>query len=294
VCRSLERLKFLCEGASGRKVLFKFAGLSTAPGTTHSLAEVHAQKLARLARRGFTPAPLATAHGFVATEWLEGRPLTAADGSPEVLVRIGRYIAAASGPPLSVSAARSARNRLETMLSVNAREALGDEWADLALSIFRPIALLESAPRAGDGAMAPHEWIADKAGSIMKTDAGGHELDPTWTGRQPVLWDLAGAMLEWDLDPDGARALLDGFVEGGGSSRAPLALDAYAAAYAAHRLGQIGLARETEEDLDEKESLSLEYERWREKLRLCLEGRSAPARSRDDMASDASWANRAP
>ena len=101
----------------------------------------------------------------------------------ELLGRVGRYVAAASGPPLSASAARSARNCLETMLSVNTREALGDEW------------------------------IAAGAGSVQKTDAGGQELDPMWTGRQPVLWDLAGAMLEWDLDPVGEHALLSGFPE---------------------------------------------------------------------------------
>jgi len=287
VCRNLERPKLLCEGSSGRRILFKFAGLTTAPGATLSLAEVHAQKLARLARRGFTPAPLATAHGFVATEWIEGRPMVAAEASPDFLGRVGRYVAAASGPPLSASAARSARNRLETMLSVNTREALGDDWADQALSLFRPIAILENTPRAGDGHMAPHEWIAAGDGSIQKTDAGGHELDPTWTGRQPVLWDLAGAMLEWDLDPEGERAFLDGFAVGGGHSRAPLALDAYRAAYAAHRVGQVGFARDTEEDPDERERLGAEYERWRDKLALCLGGHKGPSSSRAAIVSRA-------
>ncbi len=29
-----------------------------------------------------------------------------------------------------------------------------------------------------------------------KVDVGGHDLDHTWTGSQPVPWDLAGAMEE--------------------------------------------------------------------------------------------------
>lgn len=270
VCRGLERPKFLCEGESGRKLLFKFAGLATAPGTSLSLASVHARKLARLAERGFTPSPVATTHGFVATEWIQGRPLRASDASPERLSRLGRYVAAASGPPLSVAAARAARNRLETMLAVNTREALGDDSADVALSLFRPIAILEGMSRCGDGHMAPHEWIGCPEGPIQKTDAGGHDLDPTWTGRQPVLWDLAGASLEWDLCPSEQQTLLDGFAAGGGGCCAPLALDAYMAAYAAHRAGQVRFARDIDKDPRERARLDLEYERWRGKLAGCL------------------------
>ena len=270
VCGTLERPKLLGEGASGRRVLFKFAGFATAPGTSLSLAEVHAQKLTRLADRGFTPPPVSTAHGFVATDWLEGRALSAADARPDLIRRIGCYVAAASGPPLSVSAARGARNRVETMLSVNTSEALGDDAAAVALSLFRPVAVLENMPRSGDGHMAPHEWIETPDGRVQKTDAGGHELDPTWTGRQPVLWDLAGAILEWDLSPSMERELLGGFTQSGGYPCAPLALDAYRAAYAAHRIGQVRMARDLETDRDEQERLESEYERWRGKLQSCF------------------------
>ncbi|HEY2924848.1 MAG TPA: hypothetical protein VGJ98_07755, partial [Candidatus Eisenbacteria bacterium] len=203
VCRVLEQPKLLCEGESGRRILFKFAGLASAPGSPSSMAEVHARRLARLAREDLTAAPLGIAHGFVATDWLDGRPLAATDASPDLLRRIGRYIAAAAGPPLSVAASRAARNRLETMLCSNAGEALGDEAANAAVSLVRPVPVLTQTPRSGDGHLAPHEWIATREGRVLKTDAGGHDLDPTWTGRQPVLWDLAGAVLEWDLDDAG-------------------------------------------------------------------------------------------
>ena len=275
VCPHLERPKFLAAGASGRRVLFKFAGFATAPGTTLSLAEVQAQKMARLAERGLTPAPLGSAHGFVATEWIEGVPLRTHDATPELMRRVGGYVATASGPPLSASAARSARNRLETMLSVNAGEALGEGAASAALTLFRPIAVLENMPRSGDGHLAPHEWIRRPDGHVLKTDAGGHEMDHTWTGRQPVLWDLAGAILEWDLDPVLERELLDGFTRAGGHPCASLALDAYRAAYAAHRVGQVRLAQDLAHDSGEGERLEREYERWRGKLQHCF-GALAP------------------
>jgi hypothetical protein len=280
ICRSLERPKLLCEGASGRRILFKFVGLASAPGTSCSLAEVHARQIARLAAEGLTPAPLGVAHGFVATEWLEGRPLRASDATPDLLRRVGSYIAAAAGPRLSDSSARASRVRLETMLCRNAAESLGGDAAVAAGALLRPVPILEEMPRAGDGHLAPHEWIATTDGRILKTDAGGHDLDPIWTGRQPVLWDLAGAILEWDLDELGVSVLLEGFTTGGGPRCAPMALDAYRAAYAAHRLGQVRHGTVVEKDACEREHLDRGYQRWRAILATHL-GLMAPPSSED-------------
>jgi hypothetical protein len=274
VCRALEQPKLLCEGESGRRILFKFAGLATAPGYSSSLAKVHARRLARLAREALTPAPLGTAHGFVATEWLDGRPLEASDASPDLLRRVGGYIAAAAGPPLSEAVARAARNRLETMLCANACEALGVEAANAALALVRPVPILVRTRRSGDGHLAPHEWIVTREGRVLKTDAAGHDLDPTWTGRQPVLWDLAGAVLEWGLDDAASSALLEGFTAGGGERCAPIALDAYGAAYAAHRLGQVRFAADVETDPAERDRLARDEERWRAALAIRLGARS--------------------
>jgi hypothetical protein len=279
VCRTFERAKFLCEGGSGRKILFKFAGLATAPGMRASAAEVSMLRVARLAREGLAAAPLGTAHGFLASEWLDGKPLDASGASPALLRRIGGYIAAASGPPLSDGAARAARTRLETMLCVNVREALGDDAASTALSLIRPVPVLDSTPRCGDGRLAPHEWIATRDGRVLKTDAGGHDLDQSWSGRQPVFWDLAGALLEWDLDESGERFLLDGFVARGGARSAPFVLGAYGVAYAAHRAGLTKTGLELETDVEERARLEKEYERWRDRLGHLL-GKQSPIEMR--------------
>ncbi len=270
VCPGFERPKILCEGESGRRILFKFAGLATAPGAASYAAEVHARKLGRLALEGLTPAPLGTAHGFIATEWIAGRPLDASDATPDLLRRIGGYVTAAAGPALSSTAARASRARLETMLCVNASEALGDDAARAAFSLLGPIPALEGMPRSGDGHLAPHEWIVTPQGRILKTDAGGHDFDPTWTGRQPVLWDLAGAVLEWNLEAGQVAALLDGFHAAGGEPFGPFALDAYCAAYAAHRMGQFRHGADLETDPDERRRMEGSYRKWRDLLAALL------------------------
>jgi len=134
--------------------------------------------------------------------------------------------------------------------------------------------VLEQMPRCGDGSLAPHEWIKTLDGDVMKLDAGGHDLDPTWTGRQPLVWDLAGAILEWDLDPAMEEALRAAYSKAGGYPCAPLALDAYRAAYAAHRVGQVRIAHDAETDPVERSRLERAYERWRAKLARSLPGQA--------------------
>ncbi|MGE5179450.1 MAG: hypothetical protein ACM3PF_10180 [Bacteroidota bacterium] len=266
VCRALERPKLLCAARDGRRVLFKFCGFATAPGLERTLASMVARRGAPLAALGFAPRLLGEAHGFVAWEWVEGRPLGAQDASFPVLERLGAYVAHAAGPALTTTRADGARARLETMLLSNARECLGEDGAAAAVSELRRIPAAAGTPSAGDGHMAPHEWIRSRSGAIVKTDIGGHDVDHTWTGEQPVHWDLAGALEEWDLRGAQAEALIRGYEEAGGHTVEPATLRAYRAAYAAHRAGQAAFFAPLESDAMERDRLERDFERWREQL----------------------------
>jgi len=272
VARPLERPKLLATAPDGARAFVKFCGTAAAPGTSlgPSLAAQTAARSVRLARAGFAPRVLGESGGFVAWEWIEGTPLDHRDASFPFLARLGAYLASASLPPLSRDAAQAARDRTEEMLRANAFECLGAEAARAARSGMTRHPVPIGAPQAGDGRLAPHEWIRPRWGSVFKTDVGGHDVDHTWTGPQPVHWDLAGALEEWDLHGARAEAMLRAYRQAGGISIAPAALDGYRAAYAAHRAGQAAFFRDIEPDPDERDRLGRAFERWRGRLAQAL------------------------
>ncbi|HWG83910.1 MAG TPA: hypothetical protein VNT60_00405, partial [Deinococcales bacterium] len=85
----------------------------------------------------------------------------------------------------------------------------------------------------GDGRLDPCEWVRTGDGRLLKTDAAGHDHDHTVVGPQPLAWDLAGALVEWE----DRAAVQDGFTTSGGHVPARPLLDFYEAAYCAFRLG---------------------------------------------------------
>jgi hypothetical protein len=264
VCRPLERPKFLCVSQRGDRVLFKFAGIAAAQGFERSLASVTARRAASMAALGFSPGILGEAHGFVAWEWIDGRPLGHEDASYPFLNRMGTYIARAAGPPLDSAATAAARARIDAMLLTNARECLGNEAHDAVAAELLRNPGQPGLPSAGDGRLAPHEWIRSKNGVVLKVDVGGHDVDHTWTGAQPVPWDLAGAIEEWGLNGSQEAAMLRGYEEAGGPPVGPAALRLYRLAYAAHRAGQSSMFSQSEDDPDERGRLAREYDRWRD------------------------------
>ena len=274
VPRALERTKLLVTGRSGRRVLFKFAGLATAPRGRGSMADAIARRISDLSRQGWVAPSLGVTRGFVALEWLAGAPCAAASARHEDLACVAAYLVASARGPLPPRVARTARERLVAMTRTNTAEALGEELAHAAVEVLVGSGAPQNdMPAAGDGRMAPHEWIRTPEGRLVKTDAGGHELDHTWVGRQPLPWDLAGTILEWDLDGDRAAELVADF-ESRSGLRVRESLPGYLVAYAAHRLGQCRFFAETEPDPLEREILERGLERWRETVARLLTNRA--------------------
>lgn len=229
-----ERMKFLCTRPDHTAVLWKFHGFDSPDPFSR---DTPIDRSMSLAADGFVPAPLGQVHGFVAVPWIEGARLTRADAAePAVLEHVARYLVRAAGPPLSDAETRASLTRLAGMLYWNTKEMLGEAAAEHARSWLR-FAENAGAPRTyGDGRLAPHEWIRTRTGQLLKTDHSGHDCDHTIIGRQSLLWDIAGVIVEWDLDWAGASPLLRS-VEQDGISFNPNALTFYRMAYAAFRLG---------------------------------------------------------
>jgi hypothetical protein len=266
VAATFERQKVLCMGPRSR-VLWKFCGLGARDHGLGSATDNAIQRMQSLNRTELVPSPLGTCLGFVGMDWVEGQRLRREDGQNAAIVNhLGRYFLRAARPGLANGEAESAIDRLQNMLYWNAKETLGEEAAERAAGLAEPArnAYLDLAY--GDGRPAPHEWVRTSAGKIVKTDCTGHATDHTLVGRQSVLWDLAGAIVEWDLQGTQIESLTRPLVEANVSVD-PAALQFYHAAYAAFRMGLTSLsATQAGDDPEEKQRLLTASEHYKQKL----------------------------
>lgn len=254
ICTAFERIKYRYTLQSGQQVLCKFLGLaSSAPTLTTTTAAAAAALNARADKGLATPA-LGTAYGFLATEWMPGAPLERSALSPALLETLGRYIAQVAGPAMPDDEAGMAIERLAEMLYVNTGEALGETAAALAQRLPRPPSA--SLQCYGDGHLQPYEWLYDQAHHLRKTDSVGHDCDHTLVGKQAVAWDLAGAIVEWQLEGEASARWFRAFHVAGGAPIDPDTLHFYRAAYLAFRLGQCTLAAQVHDPYERGRLLS--------------------------------------
>ncbi len=250
----MERLKFL---SPDRKTLFKFEGLGPSGDAARGRASL-------LGEAGLSPKSSDADHGFLAYTWLGGQPLSRKDLSVPFLEHIAQYCAFRA---LNF-AADSEQTELGQMLEHNVQQEFG---CDLALhrDEFIPRNLVLA-----DGRMQPFEWVAS-GGRFYKTDAISHGDDHFFPGPCDVAWDLAGAAVEWHLDPSAMDFLVTRFRQLSGidaSRRIPI----YTLAYCVFRLGFCKMAASAAPNLGERRRLLLAHRGYRAQaaLLLCQRGLS--------------------
>jgi hypothetical protein len=240
IAQLFEQPKYLVRAATDNAVLLKFGGFTlagiTLEGMPLSAAEHQLDRLHALADAGFTPRPGGCTDGWLLLPWVRGRQLTAHDADKVIPHRAAAYITRAAESPMGPHEATEAFNRLRSILLVNSEHLLG-QTAAARLARLSDLIAPEIQRREigsyGDGRLAPHEWI-DTGDEILKVDAAGHVHDHTAVGRQSLLWDVAGAAVEWRLEHNTACDLAFAV----GASRMPRVVIAYyCAAYAAFRAG---------------------------------------------------------
>jgi hypothetical protein len=234
VCLPFERTKFLCRTRDGVGVLWKFNGLGSAFGSQRN-----GRKFPHLG--GF--------RGFGATRWIEGAPLNRNDTTLALKKILAVHLDNVAGSPMSFDEIESGIERLSSMARHNLSRAVPDfddcEIEFLASGgreFFRQNPSDKTARSYGDGRMAPHEWIRDSK-KTFKTDIGGHDADHTMVGRQSVLWDIAGALIEWNL-ADGNASSFFAELQQRGIRVNETALKFFELSYAAFRFGQCSLCAE--------------------------------------------------
>jgi hypothetical protein len=247
---AFERLKFLATRDGGERLLLKFAGLGAIGERKLGMARA-------LHAAGFTPEPIGLVHGFIAERWrADARPLAQGDSPVEA---IGRYIGARARLFPAASASGASIEELVTMCRRNIGLAMGGEAAATAERHDAGRLSSRIRPVRTDNKLDREEWLRTDHGRLLKTDALDHHQAHDLVGCQDAAWDVAGAIVEFELDQGQARTLI---------AATGLQVDAellrfYRLAYSAFRLGQAVLA-------DRSAGRGLDEERYARALRQLL------------------------
>jgi hypothetical protein len=218
-----ERRKYRSRGT-----LMRFVGLG-------GVAQARLARARDLADSGFSPRPSGLAHGFLSRELVPGVPLARGEVDGELLERMACYLAHLRG---TFALSGSARTELGEMIEANLAGLPGASRAT-RLAPFG-----DEPPVAVDGRMMPHEWLRTPGG-YLKVDALDHHDDHFFPGPVDIAWDLAGAIVEFDMAPDARGALVERYRRASGDRTIAKRLPYYTAAYLAARIGYTSLAAET-------------------------------------------------
>lgn len=256
-----ERRKFLTS-IGGEPVLLKFAGLAAIGERKLAMART-------LYSEDLVAEPLGLVHGFIAERWCE-RATHLEREKP--VTDIGRYLATRSRLLPATSGSGASLDQLLTMAKRNIGLELGeaaggglDSWKPRLDALERRMVRVRT-----DNKLDRHEWLRKSDGKLIKTDALDHCQAHDLIGCQPIEWDVAGAIVEFDLDQDQARGLIREIEDAGWPVQQEL-LEFSRIAYLAFRLGRARLGAEMSPA--EAPHLNRAGDRYAAELQLLLECR---------------------
>lgn len=215
-----ERLKYL--GRQGMEPRFyKFAGFG-------SYGEQAFQREDEVALADYGPVPRSETDGYVSFPYIEGRPMAADDLTEGVISRLAAYCAfrARAFPDETADVAA-----LQRMAEHNLEELGLEGAANLRLECAVVV----------DARMQPHEWLLTGSGQMMKTDSGSHGDDHFFPAATDVAWDLAGAIVEWQMNAAQIATFLEMYRRASGDSPQSRITD-YITAYTVFRCAYCTMA----------------------------------------------------
>jgi hypothetical protein len=251
----LEMAKFL---SADRTDFYKFEGFG------HFGQEI-ADRASLLAERGIGPNHSNSSQGFGRYQVLNGRLLRADDLSENLLRTVANYCAMRAS---ALPASHAEQSAIGEMMRWNLQCEFGVE-----LTASQSNLVLER-PVVADGRMLPHEWmeIGDR---IMKLDAASHGDDHFMPGPCDIAWDLAGFIVEWNLDRQATEFLLEAYRRQSGDGGAEARLRPYLLAYTAFRMGWSKMAAQACAGQPDESLLRRDCLRYRNKAESLLGERSA-------------------
>ncbi len=169
-----------------------------------------------------------------------------------MITRIANYCAFRNKELQSQTASSK---EVETMLCFNFSEEFGREITGQMLEIKHPVI--------ADGRMLPHKWLRTGSGDLLKVDNASHGDDHFFPGPTDIAWDLAGAIVEWNMQEPAVEKFLSCYhAESGDDPRHRL--PAYALAYSILRMGYYKMAAEAMRGSAEESRLAAHYLHYRE------------------------------
>jgi hypothetical protein len=186
-----------------------FGGIAAADGHLETLGRIRHGRQAMLAGLGFALPSSGLRNGWIAIP-RAGKPLGREDLTASLMrMRLAPYIAAAARPATDERQREAALERIAEALIAYAEDTGLGLTADRIHRITARVQRLPLPPlRHGDGRLQPAAWVRLADGRILKEDATGTDCDHSWTGPQSVLWDVAGAAIEWNMTDEALACFL--------------------------------------------------------------------------------------
>lgn len=183
--------------------LLKFEGLGP-------YGRVRFERAYRLHKAGFSPRPLGFENGYMRSKFVAGTPLTSDHREPQLFETMARYMA------------------------FRYREFQVAEATPLHELSPMPVRFEPATSTIVDGRMFPHEWLLTEQGYV-KLDAVDHGDNHFYPGPTDIAWDVAGTMIEFQLDPPESAHLIDRYVAHSGDTRIHERLPFFQSAYSKFR-----------------------------------------------------------
>jgi len=244
----MERLKFL---SHDQRELFRFDGLG-------SYGSEVRQRYLKVAEGGYGPSCENAGNGFTCFPMVKG--VTGREVTPALVRRAAEYCAFRSR---ELQADVDSNAVLEEMARINLERELGCAIGDeFCLETVRPVI--------PDGKMMLHEWLKPEEGAPwLKLDSAAHGDDHFFPGATDIAWDIAGTIIEWQMDASAADEFLN-FYERAANDRIRARLRSYRIAYGAFRMGYSKMAAAAMSGQEEQTRLLRDYEFYKERLARML------------------------
>ena len=238
--------------ADGRHV-FEYHGLG-------HYGDAVRERINTLADQGFTLPATSAANGFSRTTALYGCRCSKHDISPDIVDRMAEYLAyrtqACALPLDSIST-----DGLEEVAQFNFHQATGRELGDdFILPLHKPVI--------ADAQMMPRNWFQPfRVNKVfLKLDCGTHGDNHFYPGPVDIAWDVAGAIIEWEMDEADRDHFLSRY-DTAAQDDVRARLRHYMIAYAAFRNGYCRMAASAmAHDVAEAQRLARDAARYRSVL----------------------------